>query len=1120
MSLFSKAPCFIWSANVEGLAVRFGDERQQDKARRLVGSDDIQTGHRRMQMLAECGEAEVRAVTAGIFLRAEDAVRLDVETREIFKLPPAWPGGMRLQTNSVPQLVGFVARLGLVDMTTGIVWDWKLRGPILEVGEANYLPTAAQFAALAAFQAWYSTTPKDELTHLSLLASLREAHTEGCLIDLAAYRDADGAIIVRADELLVDAREDAATGELILRPLLQGKFPEIQADEIEARLGQLGNEAKRAVIRVGRNIVLLDEVQTAQARAIKSRSRVPKSQRATYESDPALWLSDYVFPDVPIEFSPRVTGIGEWSGGYVGAALGEPQDWFGKQPEPQNTETEPTPDPSPPVPPKPETKPHVLHPLIIPNDIELGYGWDFPSLAEVAEMEYKLDFSRYTRQPLAHQKEAIRWLLAHARRALKARKIEPGQCGWGAGALLADDMGLGKTFSALAGIAEWFSHWRQSTNTEPPAALVVAPLSLLQNWEIEMAKAYLGLDDGLASELINDRARWCATVKKAHADGRFPFARVVLAHPGFDLQRFRRTPGARDEAEPGRVREFGLCFGDGSERSLDWPGSCVITTYQTLRDYRFSFAASEWSAAVFDEAQNIKNPNAQQTIAAKALRALFRIAMTGTPVENHLGDFWCILDTAEPGPLGAFADFRNRWIAPMLRERERMREIGRELRDHVGGLMLRRMKEDELPGLPTKTPKVVMCEMPAEQQALYEQARGTVAAAQEAGDDSAQGQHLAALWHLRQVSLHPDLVGGGRIAAGRTPAECRRVLLRSGKLAWLLQQLDLIKKQGEKVLVFCVLKQLQEALSRHLEMIYDIPVPIINGDTKATSRNAPEETRLGLIDEFSRRPGFAVCVLSPIAAGAGLNIVAANHVIHLERHWNPAKEDQATDRAYRIGQTKPVTVYLPSATHPDFDSFDLILHRLIENKRGLQGALGLIPPDTVSAPEIIAKVFGSVNEQEVGDVDIPITLDAALRLSWKMYEALIAVIFAREAERVILTPHGSDHGADVVVLGWGAAKENILIQCKTTINDTLDSEEGVRAVAGSQPFFERPLCVNFTVRMLHSTARQFGRRSRRAAEVCRVSLHGREWLDDALKRHQPSMRELLKREGFREKIVF
>jgi hypothetical protein len=322
MPPFSKSSLFIWSSNSEGMAIRFCDERQFEKAGRLEGTPEMQSAFRRMQMLEESGEAAARLVDSGIYLQSADAVRLDTDTREIFNLPPPWPGGMRLQTNSVPQLAGFTAKLGLMDPTTGLVWDWSLRGPILEIGETSYLPTAAQFAALAAFYAWRGAMPKDELSHLSLLASLREAHNEGCLIDLEAYRDADGIIVSGADELVVDAREDAATGDLILRPLLHGRFPEIKADDVEARLGQLGGESKRAVFRVGKNIVLLDESQTAQARAIKSRPRVPKSQRPEFESDPARWLSDHVFPDVPVEFSPRVTGIGEWRGGYIGAALG------------------------------------------------------------------------------------------------------------------------------------------------------------------------------------------------------------------------------------------------------------------------------------------------------------------------------------------------------------------------------------------------------------------------------------------------------------------------------------------------------------------------------------------------------------------------------------------------------------------------------------------------------------------------------------------------------------------------------------------------------------------------------------------------------------------------------
>ena len=343
------------------------------------------------------------------------------------------------------------------------------------------------------------------------------------------------------------------------------------------------------------------------------------------------------------------------------------------------------------------------------------------------------------------------------------------------------------------------------------------------------------------------------------------------------------------------------------------------------------------------------------------------------------------------------------------------------------------------------------------------------------------------------------------------------MLQRSGKLKWLLRLLDGVKLHGEKVLVFCVQKKLQVALSRHFEMIYGCKVPVINGDTKATSRHAHEETRLGLIEQFSRREGFGICILSPIAAGAGLNIVAANHVVHLERHWNPAKEDQATDRAYRIGQTRPVTVYLPTARHPNPErrSFDDVLHGLIEKKRGLQGALGLVPPQSVTDSELIESVLAphhsTVNATKL---DLP----AALRLSWRLYEALIAVLYERDAQRVILTPGGSDHGCDVVVLGWGPQRENVLVQCKMTSLDKLDSEVAVREVEGARPFCEGSLGVSFSRRCLHTTARKLSTRTHKAAQICGVSVHDRAWLAAELGRTKISLADVLAKDASRERV--
>jgi hypothetical protein len=635
------------------------------------------------------------------------------------------------------------------------------------------------------------------------------------------------------------------------------------------------------------------------------------------------------------------------------------------------------------------------------------------------------------------------------------------------------------------------------TGSEPPAVFIVAPLSLLENWKAEIAKSF----------------------RPEHR----VFTRVLIAQSEGELALVRRSPGSKDiVVPPGEVKQYGLGFGDGTERSVDFPGSCVLTTYQSLREYRFSFAKAEWSAVVFDEAQNIKNPNALQTISAKALKALFRITLTGTPVENHLGDFWSILDTAEPGPLGSFEEFKKNWILRMVREKDRMTEIGRELRVYVGNLMLRRIKEEQLSGLPPKSGSTepVLVEMTPEQTVLYDSViaavRGSGDSSEAEGGSQRQNRELAALWQLRQVSLHPDLLGGGNISSASSPALSRAVLQRSGKLAWLLDSLERIKEDGEKVLIFCVQKRLQEALARHLGQIYGLSVPVINGDTKASSKRSSETTRLGLIEQFSNLPGFGICVLSPIAAGAGLNIVAANHVIHLERHWNPAKEDQATDRVYRIGQTRPVRVYLPTGQHPEIASFDLVLHRLLDNKRRLQSALGLVPPEAVSAPELINEVFGRSGPGTKSEEFIDI--QTALGLSWRLFEALIACIYMKEARSVILTMAGSDHGCDVVVTGWGSRQENMLIQCKSTVRDDLDSEVAVREVEGSRPFYEQALGVTFDRRCLHSTAKRFSRRTRRAAELCGVTLYGRSWLAEILTKNPLTRSAVLAADAKRKKI--
>ena len=1094
--MFSSTPKFIWSANENGVAIRFSDPNRYRKAEKGQVSEDEQIAFIRMQMLAESGEVEAHEVESGIFINTPDAVRLDSDTREGFSLPPKWPGGLRLQTDSVPQLSEFRAMLGLVDENGNVVWNWTLRGPILEFSESSYLPTSAQFAALKVYSNWKEQKTHDEFANLSLLATLRESWDQGCRIHLETYEDT---IISNAEELSVGVREEPETGDLILRPVVDGNFPELDADMIEERLNQLKIGNDRTVLRVGQTIVLLDPTKTKQARALAENGRVPKKEREKFERDPSTWLTENVFPEIDSEFSPRVTGIGVWKTGYLGANWEEGQDWFGKQPTVEKTaESGKVPgdfveeDEPPGI---ESDHQESIVPLIIPNDQELGYGWRFSESPVENQKPYVPNFRRYARVPRSYQEKAVRWLLENARRGKFRENNTNNPETYGSGALLADEMGLGKTFSTLIFLAEWLEIFREAINATPPAVLIVAPLSLLENWKDEINKSY--------------------------QENHKVFTRVIVAQGEGDLKKVRCNPKSKDIAKPGEVVQYGLHFGDGTEKSLDYPGSCVLTTYQTLRKYRFSFAKAEWSAAIFDEAQNIKNPNALQTISAKALKAFFRIAVTGTPVENHLGDFWCILDTAEPGHLGSFADFKRDWILKMQGEPSQLLQIGKELRDYVGGLMLRRTK-DEVEDLPLKkgSNEPILVEMSEDQIAAYNEIIAATQDIRNLEDTSArkvQNQQLAALWQLRQVSLHPDLLGGGNISSARNAVSSRLELERSGKLGWLLECLDKIKTSGEKALIFCVLKKLQESLAFHLSKIYDLKVPVINGDTKTQSKLKPETSRLGLIRKFCENKGFGICILSPIAAGAGLNIVEANHVIHLERHWNPAKEDQATDRVYRIGQNKEVSVYLPTTVHPEIRSFDLVLHGLLEKKRELQSALGLIPSETVSGPELLNDVFAAGKSKV--DSETYLDLKDALKLSWRLFEALIATVYKDDSERVILTPGGSDHGCDVVVLGYGKERKNILIQCKKTDRPILDSEVAVRDIEGSRPFYEKILNISFTRRYLHTTAKKFSRRTRYAAEVCGVGLNGRSWLADILAKKQIKKSAVLSTDLRREKVI-
>ncbi len=1096
-----KRACWAASEKKNGI-ILFLEDSCFRLAAKGKGDPSDQEVYRIMEFLLETGQAETLTEENEIFLDAETASKFDEETRETLNLPYPWPGSFKVEMKSVPNRDDFDIRLSILNEKRLSCNEWALKGALLEVDGDSYLPDVSQYASIRAFVDWRDNESKNEVSHLKFIHTLSEAKDEGLRVQINGEPKID---IKLPSECVVNV-EELSDGTLELTPLFTGvgddeaDFSELRK-AIRERLHHLTGEAEENILRVGQKIIVLNKQQTREARQIAERKKIDPKNAPKFKKDPRKWMADNLFVHGEVDLLPRVTGIGEWVPGYLGAAgeTGE-IDWFNKNPDDEKPRSGGSsggggggkkPDEKP-----DEKRSGPLVNLIERNDFELEWGIPGSTETFVDDSNLGMDFEGYPRTPFPHQKNAVRWLVGHSERAGEHRKWANNDSAWGAGALLADDMGLGKTFSTILFIGKWYEIMRKVQDKEPPACLVVAPLSLVENWKNEINESF--------------------------PDESFPFLRVVMASPGADLPKYR-IGMKKDEVIDGKP-SYGLKFGGESDERIDKPGSIVITTYETLHNFRFSLAGCDWGVCVFDEAQYIKNPNALRTVAAKSLKGFFRIAITGTPVENHLGDLWSLTDTIEPGYLNSFKVFKSNWIDRMSAapweskgpdKVETKIGIGNELQNHLGSLILRRVKE-EMPDLelPKKTINKTEMPMTDEQIALYEDCLSVVGG----GNDKDSNSHLSCMWELRRITVHPALKGGAVAERAETEKLSRFYFSRSAKLQWLLDLLDSIREKKEKVIIFAVQRKFQDMLADHLGCIYDIKVPVINGDTKAVKTSRSNNTRLGIIKEFSETNGFAVSVLSPIAAGAGLNIVAANHVIHLERHWNPSKENQATDRVYRIGQKLPVEVHYSILTDPDKSrnlvTFDQGLDQLIDSKRKLMGSLGLIPDASGKDGEFITVVTGPNHPN--GGKGVQITIEKIKELSWEHFEALIAIIYEKESERVILTKRGSDSGVDVVAIGCSG--KNILIQCKQTKRDDFDSEAAVRETYGAKPLCEERLGIKMHDLFLHSTAKNFSKRTKSAAKSCGVDLFDRKWLGKKLKKHQIFYSDVLLKDLSREKI--
>lgn len=601
-----------------------------------------------------------------------------------------------------------------------------------------------------------------------------------------------------------------------------------------------------------------------------------------------------------------------------------------------------------------------------------------------------------------HQTEGISWLQTMHKQNLS-------------GCLLADDMGLGKTLQLL-----YFIEWHSKVNsTLQKPYLIVAPVSLLENWENEYQKFFNPQN---------------LTLTKLYG--------TTSLTKSFDH--------VRNKIEANQLQRQHI----------------ILTNYETLRNYQATLCLIDFAVVALDEAQKIKTPGTLVTNASKALKADFKIAMTGTPVENTLVDIWCIMDFSVPGLLGNAKDFAREYQNPLKDEGTDLKVLTERLRNKIGIFIKRRLKRDVAKDLPTKfddensrLSKV----MPSVQLNRYkieiENAHNS-----ENNDNGGRNQKLKSLWAIRDISDHPYLLDHQILNFSS-----EELIATSAKLQTTMGIIENVKLKNDKVIVFADRKETQKMLQKVLYDSFKILPSIINGDTPSTKQKEDRAklSRQQTIDRFQEEYGFNIIIMSPLAAGVGLNVTEANHVIHYSRHWNPAKEEQATDRAYRIGQKKDVHVYYPMAIFPEDmcndlgekqKSFDEILDILLNNKKTLASST-LFPTDQaeVRPDELFGNIFGFEPEIKY----VPLTINQLDKLTSSLFEAAIAALFEIKGYEVYLTPFSNDKGVDIVVV---SDNENLLIQVKQS--QSLVGRDAIQEVFTAKNYYENKFNKTFNLQVI------------------------------------------------------
>lgn len=841
----------------------------------------------------------------GCLLPYENIYLLDEDERILLGVPQPYDKAMRLVGTSMLNLSDFEYKVEfLTYVPDGELIVCERGGNILVKGREKYLLNEAQYALLNRVDAFNSTPEEDKTTDYNLrcFAEIKAlAEQAGCQLD--SYLENENVYAPERIKIEIGRDDEGFTVEPAVdieeNDKFQTYFDKMRKVQAQYPVQRENGERVRIVLNKEQkeNLHHLKE----QCGKHKSREKIQKliEQPTEYFDPNAFDLSEL--------YSDRVIEIGVYKPKFypficpykscwiAGATVETPQNGTTKvtinnEEELEKLKRE--------IQSAKENKKGIVEYNNTQLDIE-----DAMFLAQTAEKQLK-DPSQPAKVESENGNEARNVLIIEENAeelgfAVKERTIEKGDkytlftdpflqegfslkdhqkegVAWlqhlykskASGCLMADDMGLGKTLQILY-LIDW--HSRKYANHKP--YLIVAPITLLENRKNEYERFFMQ-----------------------------PRMKINILTSKDVTRKF-------DKSIVDKMQKMDI----------------ILTNYESLRISQLNFCAVEFDVVALDEAQKIKSPGTLVTNAAKALKCNFKIAMTGTPVENSLLDLWCIMDFCVPGLLGNAKAFAAQYQNPLKKEDNDIVALGNEVHDKLGVYFMRRLKKDAAKDLPDKIELKEKVLMPPVQKEAY-------ASVVNDYTSGIQPNMLVTIMHLREVSEHPYLYDSTLLNH-----ETDEIVETSARLQATIKFLDEIKKKEEKVIIFVERKETQKMLQKLCLKRYGIITKIINGDTPSiVKRYMPnKQSRQSSIDEFQAVDGFNVIIMSPVAAGMGLNVTAANHVIHYSRHWNPAKENQATDRAYRIGQTKDVFVYYPMAVRTDIKSFDETLDDLLSRKTSL-----------------------------------------------------------------------------------------------------------------------------------------------------------------------------------------